>query len=76
MVVPSSAAFFLKAVWVSLETRIMIFLSFLIAVSVYILLYTILTSLPCVVKRIERYIVPPACGLPVACVIPNEVVAC
>lgn len=75
MVVPSSAAFFLNAVWVSLETRIMIFLSFLIAVSVYILLYTILAPLPRVVKRIERYVVLPACGLPVACVIPNELVA-
>jgi hypothetical protein len=36
IVVPSSAAFFLKAVWVSLDTRIMMFLSFLIMASVYI----------------------------------------
>jgi len=42
MVLRSSAAFFLKAVCVFLDTRIMMFLSFLIEASVYILLYMIL----------------------------------
>jgi hypothetical protein len=42
MVVPSSAAFFLKALCVSLEIRIMMFLSFFIATPMYSLLYIII----------------------------------
>ncbi len=40
IVVSCSAAFFLRAVCVSLDTLIIMFLSFLIATSVYSLLYT------------------------------------
>jgi len=45
MVVPSSAAFLLSAVCVSLDTRIMMFLSFLMTTSVYSLLYIIIHHL-------------------------------
>lgn len=75
MVVPSSAVCFLKAVCVSLETRIMMFLSFLIDSPLYILLYTILTRRRCVVKRLARRAVSLRCVLHFAFVILGEAMA-